>query len=286
MTFAPPRLARRIEEAECRLLADAAETVRRRNPEAGVLVRPIGGGVAVFTSPGAPWNKLAGLGFGGLDEGELAAVEREFERREAPLQVEFPSLGDNTMCATLTRRGYVLVGFENVLGLPLDRFAPRDPAPGVVVRPASPDEARTWTDAVITGFDHPDVQEGPKAHESFARETLERVMEELGATVGIRRYLASLDGAVAGGASLRLDDGIAQLCGAATLPAARRRGVQTTLLHFRLAEARREGCDIAVVTTQPGSKSQENVQRQGFALLYTRAILVRSFGSPGGQSAG
>ena len=35
------------------------------------------------------------------------------------------------------------------------------------------------------------------------------------------------------------------------------------------------GPDLAVVTTQPGSKSQENVQRRGFALLYSRAILVR-----------
>ncbi len=68
---------------------------------------------------------------------------------------------------------------------------------------------------------------------------------------------------------------MAQLCGAATLPAHRRRGVQGALLAARLAEAREAGCDVAVVTTQPGSKSQENVQRQGFDLLYTRAILVR-----------
>ena len=53
----------------------------------------------------------------------------------------------------------------------------------------------------------------------------------------------------------------------------RRRGVQTSLLSARLADAGAAGCDIAVVTTQPGSKSQQNVQRQGFDLLYTRAIL-------------
>jgi hypothetical protein len=28
------------------------------------------------------------------------------------------------------------------------------------------------------------------------------------------------------------------------------------------------------LVTQPGSKSQQNAQRQGFDLLYTRAILV------------
>jgi len=70
-------------------------------------------------------------------------------------------------------------------------------------------------------------------------------------------------------------DGVAQLCGAATAPVYPRRGIQTALLSSRLADAARQGCDIAVVTTQPGSKSQQNVQRRGFELLYTRAILVR-----------
>jgi hypothetical protein len=51
--------------------------------------------------------------------------------------------------------------------------------------------------------------------------------------------------------------------------------VQTALLAKRLADAARAGCDVAVVTTQPGSKSQQNVQRRGFHLLYTRAILVK-----------
>jgi hypothetical protein len=36
-----------------------------------------------------------------------------------------------------------------------------------------------------------------------------------------------------------------------------------------------DGCDIATVTTQPGSKSQQNVQRRGFHLLCTRAVLVK-----------
>jgi hypothetical protein len=47
------------------------------------------------------------------------------------------------------------------------------------------------------------------------------------------------------------------------------------LLSARLAAATAAGCDIAVVTTLPASKSQRNVQRQGFDLLYTRATLVR-----------
>jgi ribosomal protein S18 acetylase RimI-like enzyme len=76
---------------------------------------------------------------------------------------------------------------------------------------------------------------------------------------------------------VRIYEGVAQLAGAATLPAHRRHGVQTALLRHRLVDAARRGCDVAVVTTQPGSKSTENVQRFGFAVLYVRAILLKQF---------
>ena len=107
-------------------------------------------------------------------------------------------------------------------------------------------------------------------------------MADLVVVPGFARYVAELtDSAgtaqppsIAGGASLRQCGGIAQLCGSATLPGLRRRGVQSALLAARLADAARAGCDLAVITTQPGSKSQ-NAQRAGFTLLYSRAILVR-----------
>jgi len=88
------------------------------------------------------------------------------------------------------------------------------------------------------------------------------------------RYVALRDGVLAGGASLRMAEGVAQLTGAATAPAHRRRGVQTALLSSRLADATATGCDIAVITTQPGSKSQQNAQRRGFDLLYTQGYVM------------
>ena len=91
----------------------------------------------------------------------------------------------------------------------------------------------------------------------------------------VARYAALHDGELAGGASLRIDDGVAQLAGAATAPAHRRLGVQSALLSARLADAADAGCDVAVITTQPGSRSHQNAQRQGFDLLYTRAVLVK-----------
>ena len=84
-----------------------------------------------------------------------------------------------------------------------------------------------------------------------------------------------LEGGRAGGASFYIAEGVAQLAGAATAPARRRRGVQTALLSARLTDAAAAGCDVAVVTTPPGSKSQQNAQRRGFDLLSTRAVLVK-----------
>jgi hypothetical protein len=57
------------------------------------------------------------------------------------------------------------------------------------------------------------------------------------------------------------------MCGAATLQVFRRRGIQTALLERRLIDARAAKCKLAVVTTQPGSKSQANSQRRGFQVI-------------------
>ena len=65
MLFADVALARRIEEAECRLVVDLAESVGGHRGCDEVLVAPLGGGAAVFTGAGSPVTKLAGLGFAG-----------------------------------------------------------------------------------------------------------------------------------------------------------------------------------------------------------------------------
>jgi len=281
--FASVDLARRIERAECSLLVEMAEAARRHAGDADILVAHISGGVAVFSGADAPINKLAGLGFAEpLEENALEVVEREFERRQTSLVVELSSLAATPAAILLTRRGYALVGFEDVLGVRLDqaslgRLADGSSPPGeaISVAEASDAEAPAWIDAVITGFAHPDTVEGLVPHESFDRESMEQFFEMYRRARGLRRYLAYRDGNVAGGASLGLFDGVALLCGAATLPSHRRRGVQSALLRARLDAATQAGCDIAVMTTQPGSKSQENGIRQGFSHLYTRAVLRR-----------
>jgi GNAT superfamily N-acetyltransferase len=276
--FASSDLVARIEGQETQLVLAGAEAARRRHPGGGVLALPLAGGVAAWGGESSPLNKVVGLGFAGAPRAEdMAAIEFAFAQRATPLRVELASLAGPEIPAFLARRGYRFIGFENVLGLPLTDRAPSPLPARVAVAESSADEFAAWLDVVVTGFAHPDEQ-GVASDEEFPREVLERVIGDLATSAGFSRYMARRDGEIAGGASLRMGGGIAQLCGAATLPAHRRRGVQTALLLARLDLARAAGCDLAVVTTQPGSKSQQNVQRQGFELLYARAVLVRDGG--------
>ncbi len=279
--FANATLAARIERAECGMLSELTQAATaRRGPDA-VFAARVAGGMASYTGPGSPANKFAGLGFDGVPSAaDLDMVERAFTARAAPLQVEFASLGDPAVPRILTARGYELIGFENVLGRPLDLAELEAHASeSIDIERVGPDAASTWMEVVATGFLNPDTFDGPPSHESIDREAMGTIIGDTIAAPGFERYLARRGSAVAGGASLRLQDGVAQLAGAATLPEHRRNGVQTALLRFRLLAAARRGCDIAVVTTQPGSKSAENVERFGFAILYVRAILIKQPGA-------
>jgi GNAT superfamily N-acetyltransferase len=273
VTFGSVPLAARVERAEGRLVGDATAEAMRRGADRA-FVTPLAGGVAAYARPGSPLNKVAGVGFaGGLDEGALAEVEAAYAARGTAVRFELSTLGDPAIPALLTRRGYVLEGHEHVLG----RALPAEPPPeryDLQVLRSSEHERALWLDTLIEGFAHPDDQ-GVASSESFPRELLEATLADTAGCAGLVRYLAWRRGSVAGGASVRIDETVAVFCGAATLPAHRRRGVQTALLLARLDDAGRAGCDLAVVTTQPGSKSQENVQRNGFSLLYARAVLVR-----------
>jgi GNAT superfamily N-acetyltransferase len=267
--FSSPDLAARIDRAEGRLVA----AIARECP--GGRVIEFAGGVAVLADRESPTNKMIGIGFCGMpEERVLAEVEESFAARGARLQAEISTLADPGVHRLLVARGYTPGGFENVLGHALGE----DPAPpldGIDIEPLSQSDLPALADVLAEGFGNPDT--GGVGGDTVP--PLDEVRRWFAITMrvpGFRGYLAHVGGEIAGGAALRLDDGVAQFSGAATLPRFRRRGVQTMLLRARLADAARAGCDIGVVVTQPASKSQQNVQREGFVLLYTRQLLVKA----------
>jgi len=279
MLFADTSLIARIERAEGALLTEGVQAgvARRGMPEA--FSEPICGGVAGFAEAGSPLNKVVGLGVtGSIDESALDDIEHKYAARNCPVQIELSTNADPSAGALLTKRGYELVGFENVLGYDLQDLPTIDMPDGVSIAPSDAADFDRWLRTIVDGFISPDAQ-GVPSHESFSTSVLEQSIGDMAAARGMSRLLATRHGEAAGAASVRIADGVAQLCGAATLPAHRRRGIQTALLLTRLHQARDSGCDLAVVTTQPGSKSMQNVMRQGFSLLYSRAVLVKTHSS-------
>ena len=272
--FCDTALAGRIERVEAQLIARGSEAARRRSGAAGFVI-PIAGGVASFAGEGSPFNKVAGLGFGGIpDPAAFDEIEQAFAACGSPVQIELARLADPAIGELLTGRGYRLESFENVLGRVLTGDFERVLPPGVEARRSGEEESEAWLDVVAEGSIHPDAQ-GVPWHEEFPREMIIEVERDMAAAGVVVRYAGLRDGIIAGGATMRMAEGVAQLTSAATAPAHRRRGVHTALLSARLADAAAAGCDVAVIITQPGSKSQQNAQREGFDLLYTRAVLVK-----------
>jgi hypothetical protein len=242
----------------------------------------VAGGVAVFVDRDAPTNKLIGAGFSGrADDSVLSDIEAHFARHGARLQAEVSTLADPALHRQLVERGYMPGGFENVLGRSL-RDAGAPSGDNITVALVSPSDLAMLADVMAEGFSQPDAG-GVGGDELPPTDGIRQAFVTTLRIPGFRGYIARIDGAIVGGAVLRIDTGVAQFGGAATLPAFRRRGVQTTLLRARLADAARAGCDIAVVVTQPASKSQQNVQREGFALLYARQLLVKPAPAPSAQ---
>ena len=274
--FADATLAARIDRAEAAMCAHIAESVRVGKPDSAPLVLPISGGRAVYVGPASPVNKVIGLGFDAdLDLIALERIEHEWSRRSEPVRIEMSILTDPALGSALSTRGYRLHGFENVLGL---RIIPEITAPqvgDVTVELAADAEWGLWIDIAVDAFTNLDGT-GSVPPDALARDHLRAVLGEMMAVPGFIRYLARIEGEAVGEAAMRIDGDLAQLAGAGTRPHARGRGVQKALLQRRLADARAAGCTLAVVTTAPGTRSQDNVMRRGFQLLYTRAILVKS----------
>jgi GNAT superfamily N-acetyltransferase len=161
-------------------------------------------------------------------------------------------------------RGYHVSEFSNVMLRPVDSESYPE-TPGIGIRRVGREEIDLWVLTVAQGFaeNYPVTQELLSVMKMFA--------------LGKRTecYVASIEGRIAGGATLAIRGRIAGLFGASTLPEFRKRGIQTALLHTRLRRAVEEGCVWAMSIAQPGSISQRNITRLGFQSLYTRVKFER-----------
>ena len=255
-------LAKRLELAERQAAVEGTETLARLRPGAAAAAEPLAGGMAIFCGVNSPITQAVGIGLDGpVSEAEIARLEEFYFSRGDAVRVELCPLADASVLEQFGKRGYRVTEFSNMMARPI---APGEhwpaPAPGIMIERTGPDEAELWTRTVAQGF---------AEHFPVTPELLE-VMQMFALAPRAECYLARVDGEIAGGGCVSLREGVAGLFGASTLPTFRKRGVQTALLHARLARAAAAGCDLAACIALPGSISQRNILRQGFQTLYTR----------------
>lgn len=269
MVFSDLSLARRLENTDALAAVEYARVWTTAHSHPGLFSLAVAGGLAGFAGVGSPLTQAFGLGLNGaVTDDDLQRLEEFFLSQGASVNIETCPLADPSLFALLNTRGYQPIEFSNVLVRELtgeDAHVPEAANTDVRVRIPEASEADEVTLTVTKSF-----FEGGE----FTPEILDAFTGLFNA-VGTSCFVAEVGEAMAGGAMLGIFDGVATLGGAGTLPEYRNRGVQRALIVGRVAFAAANGCDLAMVATQPGSGSQRNVERQGFRVAYTRTKFLK-----------
>ena len=260
-------LAQRLERAEALANAASVDARRELQPAVGAEWIDVAGTYAMFDGPDSPLTQTFGLGVSQpCGVRELERLEAFFSQRGAATAHEVCAFATPAVLSLLSERGYTPIEASVVLVRPTSTTAAAAMGP-ITVRAIGVDEAPVWCRVAGEGW-------GSESAELGA------FVESFGAIVtrarGVTCFLAELDGAPVAAAALNVNNGVALLAGATTIPAARRQGAQRALLQARLAFAAARAIPLAMVVTQPGSASQRNAERQGFRPVYTRAKWLRA----------
>ncbi|HEY2961750.1 MAG TPA: GNAT family N-acetyltransferase [Pyrinomonadaceae bacterium] len=170
-------------------------------------------------------------------------------------------MADASTFALLSERGYKPLEFSNVLYRPIttDLRLEAERNEQIRVWRIRDDEVDLWAQTAFEGWsEFTEVAD-------FLRD-----LGHITARSKPLTFLAELDGKRIAAGALSINNDIALLAGASTIPSARRQGAQNALLEERLRQAAAQGCTIAMMVTQPGSGSQRNAERHGFRIAYTR----------------
>jgi GNAT superfamily N-acetyltransferase len=266
MRFVDAALAYRFESTDAYAGVEYARTHLRLHPEAGATSIPVAGGHAIFAGVDSPLTQAFALGLSGpVAEDEIDRMEDFYRSRGVAVNVELCPYADPSIITIFRERGYTVIEYSNVLARELkpgEKFLLPDGR--LSARKVEPGEGEMWARTVARGF--AESEEVPSMVMDFSTTFVN--------TPAHACFLAEIDGVAAGGGLVTINDKIASLAATATAPSFRNQGAQTALIQARLAYAAAEGCELAMVTTMPGTVSQRNVQRQGFDVVYSRSKLM------------
>ena len=254
-------LVRQLERAEAMANAASVESRRRLQPDVGAEWIEVAGVYAMFDGSESPLTQTFGLGvFDPILDREFETIENFFRERGAPTFHEVSSLAAPEALDRLSARGYSPFETSTVLVRPTT--TPASEPGAITVRTIRENEVPLWSRIAAEGW----ASDSPE---------LGAFLEDIGSVVcrarNVTSFFAERNGEPIATAGLNINNGVALLAGAATIPSARKQGAQRALLQARLAFAAAHGIELAMVVTAPGSASQRNAERSGFRPVYMRA---------------
>ena len=250
----PGPLLPTIERAMACDLRDYVDAYRRFAPNAGATWTGVAGGVAAFTGPDSPLTTVKGAG-PNLSARDLGAIEAFFRGHgAATATIEMaPWITDDTARA-LAESGYHVADHEDVVVSGAQRTEPGLPVEDIAIE--------AWPAVVRRCFE---LVEGSVVTDLF---------DASARLPGCRLYgVRDTTGWIACAGTVPYDP-VVIFGNDGTRPEARGRGAQRALIDARLG-ALPAGC-VAVAEVAPGSGSERNYLRSGFAIAYTRTHFTRT----------
>ena len=253
------RILRRTIECEIAYTVSRMHVLEQLpgNP-VGITIRQLEGGAVALMArhlPVANFNSVVGLRAG--HEQEIEALTGWYRAEGVKARFEIvPGYYDRALGRELARLGYYQSGFHTSLVCEPQLDTAAAPAGIAIERIADPAGLDVFLSTHAAGW---------------------QIADEAGFKANVRGwlrqlYLARFDGTPAATAVLYVAENVGYCADATTHPAFRGRGLQTALLHRRIADASAAGVDFVCSGADFLSQSHRNMERAGMRVLFVRSL--------------
>jgi GNAT superfamily N-acetyltransferase len=262
-------LVERLENSEIDTLSSRLTEIQKINGNPmDVEIRKFGNATAfsVKNIPGPSFNTVKGLKDG--DEKQIEKIIDFYTTKEIPVRFELtPAHTSSELLTFLSEAGYYHNDFHTTLYTPLEGLETNNELSDkkINIRKLNRNEFNTFAEIYIRGFQMP----------AFLKNGVAQNNEILYDNKNWTFFLASYENMPAGIGVLFIKDRIATLAAAATIPELRNIGIQSALLKHRIHQAKLQECDLIVGQAKFGSVSQNNMERVGLKIAYTKAIWIK-----------
>lgn len=263
-------LAKKLEASEIHTLEsrlNGIQSINGNSMEAQIKAFGHATAFSVKNIPGPAYNTVKGLS--AVDVKYIPAIIDYYKQSDISFRFEIsPSHSSPELLRALSEHGYFQESFHTTLYTSLKDIGYEDcynTNNEIIIRPLREEEFHIYAEIYTQAFQMP----------SFLINSVEKNNSILCNNKNWEFYLAEFDNETAGVAVLFIDNQIGNLAVAATLPQFRNNGIHTELIKYRIKRAISNNCDYIVGQAAFGSISQQNMQKVGLNIAYTKAIWVK-----------